>query len=469
MKNKKSIIVLLLISIYLQLIALPINVSIIGNTDNPGVYIFDSSNRVSQAINYLGTSNIPVLADVENDAEQMEGKLLGLDSEDRLDYSKKLAILDDSDNPLTKIQGSNDNVSYRNVLLIRGGQTIKLNLQDFFLNGDLASNPYLQNDDVIKLLPIESSVELVGQVNKPGAYELIAGEKLSDLIQYGLGFTQDADLANIRINRLNGETGQLKSWTVNYNLIKDNLQHADNIVLEHNDVVKVSTKPYLYEKKVVKVMGLVRYPGEYSIDDNSTLLSVLEHAGGPLPSADLNFAMLIDKSTYGSFDPDLERLLSLNITTMTVTEYSYYQTKLREISGKHYIDIKKLWETKDKSIDRPVKDGDILFIREPQMLVNVSGAVRNAGLQPWDASKNWQDYIVNAGGYTNSAYESKIRIIRYNTKAWVKITRETSVNPGDEIFIPEKPDRTFWEYFTEGLTITAQLITIILGINTLAK
>jgi len=249
----------------------------------------------------------------------------------------------------------------------------------------------------------------------------------------------------------------------------ENLDNSSNIELQHNDVIKVAKKPYLYNKKAVQVIGLVKYPGDYSIDDNSTLLSVLEKAGGPLPNADLNFAMLIDKTTFSSYDPDLERLLSLNITIMSVTEYSYYQTKLREISGKHYIDIGKLWETKDKKYDRPVKDGDIIFIRESQMLVNVSGAVQHAGIQPWNANKTWQDYIEDAGGLIPTAYESKIRIIRYDTNAWVKVKKDTVINPGDEIFIPETRDKTYWDYFSEGLAVTAQIITIVLGVHTLTK
>jgi protein involved in polysaccharide export with SLBB domain len=468
MKNRKSIVVLILISLYVQLFALPINVSIIGNTDNPGVYILDSSNRVSQAIDYMNNRNIVSL---ENKTEENELDLAGFDekADQEMETNKKFAIFNKEQMQTSQVPKEENNISYRKVILLRNGEKINLNLQDFFLTGDLNNNPYLENDDVIKLLPIEYKIELLGQFNRPGTYEFLQGERLSDLVEYGLGFTKDADLENIRIDRINQETGELTSWLIDYNLILADRNHPNNIELEHNDVIKVSMKPYLYSKKSVKVMGLVKYPGEYSIDDSSTLLSVLEKSGGPLAGADLNFAMLIDESTFSSYDPDLERLLSLNITTMTVTEYSYYQTKLREISGKHFIDIKQLWQSKDKSLDRQVRDGDIIYIRPAQMLVNVSGAVQNAGLQPWQADKTWQEYIADAGGYTNTAYESKIRVIRYDTNVWVKIKKDTVVNPGDEIFIPEKLDKTFWEYFTEGLSTAAQLITIVLGVHTLTQ
>ena len=204
-------------------------------------------------------------------------------------------------------------------------------------------------------------------------------------------------------------------------------------------------------------------------DENSTLLSVLESAGGPQAHADLNFAIMIDKSLFDSYDPDLERLLTSNPALMSIAEYSYYQTKLREISGKHFVNIKQLWETKDAQYDRRVKAGDMIYLKEPFLLVNVSGAVQNAGLQTWEAGKNWKSYVKSAGGFTLNAYESKLRVIRYNTNAWVKVKKDTVINPGDEIFVPELKDKSAWDYIIEGLAVTAQLITIVLGIHTLTK
>ena len=154
---------------------------------------------------------------------------------------------------------------------------------------------------------------------------------------------------------------------------------------------------------------------------------------------------------------------------MSTSEYSYIQTKLREVSGKHYVNIKKLWETKDEKYDRKVKAGDIIYIKEPLLLVNVSGAVQNAGLQPWEEGKTLSYYIQSAGGYIPSAFESKARVIRYDTNVWIRAKEEIVINPGDEIFVPEVKDRTFWDYFTEGLAVTAQVITIVLGVHTLTK
>jgi len=157
MKNRKSIVFLILISFYVQLFALPINVSIIGNTQNPGVYILDSSNRVSQAIDYMTKTSFSALEAKVKDSD-MEEDIFNLNPKTQIDNNQKLAILEKEkkDSLPNRQVEETDNISYRRVILLRNGQQSVLNLQDFFLNGNLDNNPYLQNDDVIKLLPIEN-------------------------------------------------------------------------------------------------------------------------------------------------------------------------------------------------------------------------------------------------------------------------------------------------------------------------
>lgn len=477
MKNK-IIVICLLFCFYLQITALPINVSIVGNVDYPGVYILDSSSRVSQAIQYIELSltsdptdmikNSPQLSEMSElkiDTAMLEEQKIALATKNMQKKNSYYAPLKEDEGETFTAKP----ISKRKVFLIRNKVQQELNLQEFYSNGNAAENPYLQNDDIVKLLPLETSVRLTGEVNREGLYELIEGEKLTDLISFGQGLTKDADLKNILVERYNPETGELQTWKIDYSVINKNFDSEHNLILSHNDEVRVFKRPYLSKKQTVEVKGLVKYPGEYAIDENSTLLSVLESAGGPQAHADLNFAIMIDKSLFDSYDPDLERLLTSNPALMSIAEYSYYQTKLREISGKHFVNIKQLWETKDAQYDRRVKAGDMIYLKEPFLLVNVSGAVQNAGLQTWEAGKNWKSYVKSAGGFTLNAYESKLRVIRYNTNAWVKVKKDTVINPGDEIFVPELKDKSAWDYIIEGLAVTAQLITIVLGIHTLTK
>lgn len=481
----KNISILLILAFVVELFSIPINISVVGNTKFPGVYNFDTNNRVSQVVQFITLNTLSKEGDALLELQQQNSLLetnksyeinpLLLDKNKAKQMQtanlKKIEGMQKAEEMLTKLSPDDYNlaeISYRRVILIRNGKAETLNLQKFLDEGDTANNPYLMNDDVIKLLPLDSVVEVTGSVNREGKFEIISGDRISDAINFALGFSQDASIDNIRVERYS-ENGKLINFVINYNDIMNNSNSSKNILLQHNDIIKVFKKPFLNTEKSIEVKGMVNYPGTYSIDDSTTVLTVLENAGGPLPNADLNFAILIDKESFDQYDPDLERLLSLNITTMSTSEYSYYQSKIREIAGKHFLNIKELWETKNPELDRIVRNGDMLIIKEPFMMVNVSGAVHNAGLQPWEEGLNWSDYVKKAGGTIPSAFESKVRVIRQGTRVWVKANSSTVVNPGDEVFIPEHEDMTTWDYIKEGLSITAQAITIIIGVHSLTK
>jgi protein involved in polysaccharide export with SLBB domain len=475
--NRKILLSIILISFISSILALPINVSIVGNIDNPGVYILDTNNRLSQAIQLIeakGALLDNIDTDVDKYSSGLENSQLNAIENDETENRNMLQLEglsyeQDSNVADEELTESEKKISYKNIVLIRNGKEIKVNLQEFFLSGNLAHNPYLMNDDIIRLYPIVYSVEIEGAVNKEGEYEITMGDKLSSIIDHAFGFTADADLKHIIIDRYSEEDGSLNKIYIDYNSIISDNESSQNIILQHNDLIRVFERPVFNQQKTIEIKGLVKYPGTYSIDDNSTLLDILEQAGGPLNSADLTFALLIDKQTADTYDPDLDRLMKLNMSLMTTNEYSYYQAKLREISGKHYVNIKKLWESRDAKYNRPVKNGDLVLIKEPILTVNVSGAINNAGLQPWEEDLTWEEYVTVAGGFIPSANEGHAKVIRYQSGVWIDLEEDTKIYPGDEIFIPEHKDMSVWDYVVEGLAVTAQVMTIILGVHTLTK
>ncbi|OQY39674.1 MAG: hypothetical protein B6226_01405 [Candidatus Cloacimonetes bacterium 4572_65] len=481
MKSKIALVVLTLI-FALELLALPISVSIVGNVDNPGVYIFDSNNRVSQAIQFIELQQLQDISYEIKEATALqsdnlnEAKLgLADDKSTQLvayNNQKKLSGLKEAQKIKEELNREDFSLtasSSRRVFLLRGEETIELNLNNFFMTGDLNDNPYLLDNDIIRLIPIESKIFVEGEVHREGEFEILKGDRISDVLEFSLGLKPAADLNRVLLYRYAEGSSNLITIELDIEAILENSNSESNILVLNDDRVVAYEKPVYHQKKSITIKGCVNYPGEYIIDANSTLLSVLECAGGPTAEADLNFALLIDKSNFDSYDPDLERLMSLNITTMSISEYSYYQTKLREISGQHYVNIEKLWSTKDSKYNRAVQDGDIIYIRRPALLVNVSGAVNTAGLQPWKAGLTWEEYIRNADGITSTALLGKVKIIRYKTGVWVNPKKDTVVNGGDEIFVPERKDLSTWDYVLEGLAVTAQVITIVLGVHTLTK
>jgi protein involved in polysaccharide export with SLBB domain len=96
--------------------------------------------------------------------------------------------------------------STRNVTVKSANGRVKV--YDLFCaerTGDLSQNPYLRPDDVITFNRLERKVTIKGAVERPGAYQLLAGENLKDLIEfYARGITPVADKTRMELIRYVG-------------------------------------------------------------------------------------------------------------------------------------------------------------------------------------------------------------------------------------------------------------------------
>jgi polysaccharide biosynthesis/export protein len=120
-------------------------------------------------------------------------------------------------------------------------------------------------------------VYIVGDVTNPGAYDISSLSTPLNALFVAGGPTQNGSLRNVRVMR----GGQLVATVDLYDLllhgVKSDVQH-----LENGDSVMVpSVGPE------VTVEGMVRRPAIYELKDEKNLSSVLELAGGLLPTATL--------------------------------------------------------------------------------------------------------------------------------------------------------------------------------------
>jgi protein involved in polysaccharide export with SLBB domain len=96
--------------------------------------------------------------------------------------------------------------SMRNVTVKSANGRVKV--YDLFKaerTGDMTQNPYLRPDDVITFNRLERKVTITGAVERPGAYQLLTGENLKDLIEaYACGITPLADKTRMELIRYVG-------------------------------------------------------------------------------------------------------------------------------------------------------------------------------------------------------------------------------------------------------------------------
>jgi protein involved in polysaccharide export with SLBB domain len=98
--------------------------------------------------------------------------------------------------------GINDLGTLRSIKVFRQGHQISVvDVYEFILNGRLAGNIRLQDNDVIQVDAYDCIVDIAGRVKRPMAYEMKANESLSTLLKYSGGFADNAYKKLVRVLR----------------------------------------------------------------------------------------------------------------------------------------------------------------------------------------------------------------------------------------------------------------------------
>jgi len=130
----------------------------------------------------------------------------------------------------------------------------------------------------------------------------------------------------------------------------------------------------------VFVVGQARKPGSYTIGSLSTLLNALFASGGPLPQGSL-------------------RDIQVKRGGETITHFDLYDLLLHG----------------DKTKDVRLESGDVIFIPEVGPQVAVLGSVTTPAIYELRGEKSFSQMIALAGGLTNVAADSRLRVERiYN-------------------------------------------------------
>jgi protein involved in polysaccharide export with SLBB domain len=123
----------------------------------------------------------------------------------------------------------------------------------------------------------ENRITVKGAVFRPGDFELKDGLTLSQLIKNAGGLREDAFTGRANITRLNADN---TTQAVSFNL-SDALNKAGNdIIMQREDVLTVSSIFDLRDKYTVTVKGEIRNPGEFSFSDSINVADLIVKAGG---------------------------------------------------------------------------------------------------------------------------------------------------------------------------------------------
>jgi protein involved in polysaccharide export with SLBB domain len=174
--------------------------------------------------------------------------------------------------------------SERKIAVKRGDETLSVDLYKVWYQGDIKSDVGIRMGDVIDIPPMGSArVSVMGEVPRPGQYELKDGERLKDALAMAGYVGVNSALSEVAY--LKREKGKENFENYKLNLYSMFLKGDDsqNIELHDGDIVSVpSIRAYIY------VYGEVGKPGRFELQPGSKLSDYVNLAGGPTVKANLS-------------------------------------------------------------------------------------------------------------------------------------------------------------------------------------
>ncbi|MBS1913652.1 MAG: SLBB domain-containing protein [Bacteroidetes bacterium] len=352
--------------------------------------------------------------------------------------------------------------SKRSVLLRRNGKAMEVDLLPYYAYGDLNANPYVEGGDVIQVgvQDKKSVVAIYGAVQRPGEFPFRRGDSISSLIRYSWGFAADAVPDSILVVSVNehGDTlaHSFVRATPDGSVVPDReLAAGDRVFVRH-------ITDYRQTEDVV-VAGEVLYPGTYPIEPGRTRLrDLILSAGGFTSDASIPDAVLIRRKVLQEKDTRYELIQQINPEKRSPEDISYLRIKQTERPGVMTVDIPKLLAG-NESENIILTDEDSLYVPAQKDFIKVTGKVKNPGNVRFRAGAGYEHYLQIAGGYGWRADQSATRVIKGKTGDTFPASSESNytLEPGDQIFVPEESESNFWAGVASVITVVAQLGTIV--------
>ena len=306
--------------------------------------------------------------------------------------------------------GIRDLGTLRNIKVFRQGKLITIvDIYEYILNGRLAGNIRLQDNDVIQVGPYESLVGITGNVKRTMFYEMRKNESVATLIKYAGGFTGDAYTKAVRLIRQNGER---------YSVYNINEFDFASFQVADGDAVTVDGMLNRFEN-MVEVKGAVFRPAQYQLGGNiTTVKSLIEAAEGVTEDAFTAHAVM----------HRLKADRSLEIIPVDV----------RGILNGTVADI-------------PLQNEDVLFIPtdadlRQERTLTITGYVMSPGTYQFADNTTIEDLIIEAGGLRDQASLARVDVSRRildpkSTKKSNEISKTYSFSLKDGLVIDS--DRSF--------------------------
>ena len=313
------------------------------------------------------------------------------------------------------------------------------------------------------------TVNVTGEVAKPGRYPLTSNMRVVDLVRVAGGLKRSAFADNADLTRFSAANSSSQRLQVKLAAALSGDANED-VPLHNGDVLAIRQIPQWNDLGAsVTIKGEVQHPATYGIEPGERLSSLLMRCDGFTSQAFPYGAVLIRKEVR-----DLEMRSHTELVTRIKAEQGYLKNlpegdtdqraaKLNAIAQTETVltqleatapvgrvvihvpaDIRKLAKTPD---DTPLRDGDIIIVPKKTNYVVVSGEVFNPTAVNYLPGRSAKWYLSQSGGLTQIADKNAVFVIRAdgsvlsaknNSGLWSGDPLNAVLKPGDSIVVPEK-------------------------------
>lgn len=338
----------------------------------------------------------------------------------------------------------------------------------------------LQRNDVLYIPSIHDlqdigTIEIFGEVARPGSFPYADNSTLEDIIIQAGGLKESASTVRVDISRRIKDSkgtetpeqiGEMYTFALKDGFVVDG---EPGFKLKPYDQIFVRRSPAYQPQINVRVNGEVLYEGTYALTQKTERISdLVMKSGGVTPYAYVKGARLIRRINA----EERRRMENILDIANKSNKDSIDVSKLK-LGDVYYvgIDLEKALAKPKSEADVVLREGDVLVVPEYNNTVRISGEVMYPNTVTFKKDKKLSHYIEQAGGYGQRAKKSKVYVVYMNGQ--VKKGKSLSSNliqPGCEVIVPTKEKNQFkLQNMLSIATTSASLATMIASIANILK
>lgn len=287
---------------------------------------------------------------------------------------------------LTGAGGIDKTGSLRQVKLVRAGKAMPVDLYALLTRGAADNDLRLRDGDRLIVPPIGPTLAVMGEVKRPGIYEILPGAQkltLNEMLDLGGGVLAPGRnrFLNLEVTR-GGHERISEIHDVTLPLFGDGAA----LMVQKGEEKRAGT---------IEISGHARRPGLYAIDETPTLAGLLSSADilGPDAYPLLGVIERRDPETLG------KKLIAFPLRRV-----------LRNEHDEQLQDGDKIHLFSDADIRREPEPGDIISAFLKEQSVTLRGSVRGPGLYPVAEGVTLGELLSVAGGLSVEADPARIEL-----------------------------------------------------------